>query len=704
MLVPTSRALALLESEAASLSASIKRGQLWSRSAPESPHPELVDALLELRRLLASATELPRPDVFLAPFLAVVKAETVTGPVTGAALDILGKFLAYGLLHPDQHGASAAAEQVADAVTHARFVGVDPAADEIVLMKIMSVLRALTLSPVGPLLTNESVCEIMQSTFRICFETRLSELLRKTAEHSLADMIRLLFARLPEFSEESLPTLKRLKMRSGHGGGDGGRAARRRQRAQQRAQQVVATASKTAAPSASASPRPAGDDKTVPRSQSTSRAELAPKATEENLGQKVAESATPSKEEGVVGSAISPMQEKQFSVDTDVLARSPMGSVTDLTTAVQSDVESQGPDSLPPATQDNEEPPPPEEKEDKESVAITVTSPQGTETTPASASKITGGRAEQAAADKEEIQRQEQPQQEFVNSQGVTFTPTTEVVDDSGLLIPYGLPCVRELFRFLVSLVNPHDPHNADPMVQTALSLLAAALETGADALDRFDSLLALVKDDLARNLVSLLSAERVATFSASLWLGFIVVESQRKHLKYQLEIYLSKLCDVVATESPKSTYEHKELALEALVRLYRIPGLLTQLYLNYDCDMFTSNAFEDLTKMLSKNAFPVTGLYSTHFLSLDALMTVVEAIESQCQKRVMKDKSVEKAVEEETFKIPTHEEVMALKHRKKLIATATEQFNTKPAKGISYMQEVGLIKTPVQPPEVATS
>ena len=39
-----------------------------------------------------------------------------------------------------------------------------------------------------------------------------------------------------------------------------------------------------------------------------------------------------------------------------------------------------------------------------------------------------------------------------------------------------------------------------------------------------------------------------------------------------------------------------------------------------------------------------------------------------------------------------THEEVVALKQKKKLITTATEQFNSKPAKGISYLQEVGLV------------
>ena len=81
-------------------------------------------------------------------------------------------------------------------------------------------------------MTNDSVCEILQSCFRICFETRLSgkiilllflfiitlsflnlELLRKTSEHVLVDMIQLLFARLPQFKDDTIsvsPT-KRVK-------------------------------------------------------------------------------------------------------------------------------------------------------------------------------------------------------------------------------------------------------------------------------------------------------------------------------------------------------------------------------------------------------------------------------------------------------------------------------------------------------------
>uniref|UniRef100_A0A3Q2D730 GBF1 n=1 Tax=Cyprinodon variegatus TaxID=28743 RepID=A0A3Q2D730_CYPVA len=120
------------------------------------------------------------------PFLEVVRSEDTTGPITGLALTSVNKFLSYGLIDSNHEAAAEAIENMADAVTHARFVGTDPASDEVVLMKILQVLRTLLLTPVGAHLTNESVCEIMQSCFRICFEMRLSDqLLRWKLSHVL---------------------------------------------------------------------------------------------------------------------------------------------------------------------------------------------------------------------------------------------------------------------------------------------------------------------------------------------------------------------------------------------------------------------------------------------------------------------------------------------------------------------------------------
>lgn len=72
-----------------------------------------------------------------------------------------------------------------------------------------------------------------------------------------------------------------------------------------------------------------------------------------------------------------------------------------------------------------------------------------------------------------------------------------------GSLIPYGLPCLRELFRFLISLTNPHDRHNTDTMMHMGLQLLTVALESG--HLANYQSLLVLVKDELCRHLLQVL-------------------------------------------------------------------------------------------------------------------------------------------------------------------------------------------------------
>ena len=85
--------------------------------------------------------------------------------------------------------------------------------------------------------------------------------------------------------------------------------------------------------------------------------------------------------------------------------------------------------------------------------------------------------------------------EEYINAQGVRFMPHQQ-------LAPYGALCVRELFRFLVSLCSPLDKQNNEVMTHLGLSLLQVALEIAADYLSNFPSLLVLVKDDLCRNLI----------------------------------------------------------------------------------------------------------------------------------------------------------------------------------------------------------
>lgn len=106
------------------------------------------------------------------------------------------------------------------------------------------------------------------------------------------------------------------------------------------------------------------------------------------------------------------------------------------------------------------------------------------------------------------------PNQDYVNLQGVRFTSELNEleVESQGKLHPYGLGCIQELFSFLISLCNPYDKQNTEMAIHLGLTLLGVAFEIGADAIGKHESLLAMVKDELCRNL-----------FSVSLYFNIIV-------------------------------------------------------------------------------------------------------------------------------------------------------------------------------------
>lgn len=193
----------------------------------------------------------------------------------------------------------------------------------------------------------------------------------------------------------------------------------------------------------------------------------------------------------------------------------------------------------------------------------------------------------------------ENQEQEYVNPRGVRFVQESAVVSGSNAAnMPYGLPCVRELLRFLISLIGNK---NSDLMISMGLNLITIGLESGIDHIASYQSLLAYVKDDLCRNLYNLLSVDRLSIYTNVLRVTFLLFESLRGHLKLQLEHFMLKLMEIIISESNRISNEQKEITLDFLVQILRIPGFAIEIYLNYDCSLNSTNLFEDLTKLLSK-------------------------------------------------------------------------------------------------------
>ncbi|XP_069394421.1 Golgi-specific brefeldin A-resistance guanine nucleotide exchange factor 1 isoform X4 [Paralichthys olivaceus] len=738
----------IIQGEIGTVVGAIKRNSRWNTHTPlDEEQDPLLNSFGHLKEILNSITELCdiEPNIFLRPFLEVVRSEDTTGPITGLALTSVNKFLSYGLIDANHEAAAEAIENMADAVTHARFVGTDPASDEVVLMKILQVLRTLLLTPVGAHLTNESVCEIMQSCFRICFEMRLSDLLRKSAEHTLVDMVQLLFSRLPQFKEEAKSYVganmkkaynilwknKRVQLKMRAGGMSESSKWKKQKRSPRQPRHMVRSPSGQMDPAQSST------------------------LSNNNLSGGV-----PFIEQGLSASSLPASDSAGSSISSPTTTDSGLDTCSKATSREDlSDLEqcSSSANNLACALPGTEPSSPDAHSE-------------GSQVEPAQSASVES--IPEVLEDKDSTTEQSDStsvhDMDYVNPRGVRFTQSTQ--KDGASLIPYGLPCLRELFRFLISLTNPHDRHNTDAMMHMGLQLLTVALESADIA--NYQSLLGLVKDELCRHLFQLLSADRMNLYTSSIRVCFLLFESMRLHLKFQLEMYLKKMMDIITSENVKMPYEMKEMALEALVQLWRIPSFVTELYINYDCDFYCSNLFEDLTKLLSKNAFPVSGqLYTTHLLSLEALLTVIDSTEANCQAKVLNNTAQQEQSETllaegegssksgpdttadltnglsfqqaqsapvcpptsghlmaETMKLgrqdqgdndaaekrapkkpqrfssclPDSQELMEIRTKKKLLITGTEQFNQKPKKGIQFLQEKGLLSSPMDNNQVA--
>ncbi|UMM22956.1 hypothetical protein L5515_003908 [Caenorhabditis briggsae] len=627
------------------------------------PTLEDTDPLLrnftDLKEVLNEVADLAdmNPQTYLSPFLDVIKAQNTNGPITEAALAAVAKFLNYGLIDASSIKAANAVESIAYAVVHTKFIGgKSSGSDECVLFKILQVLRSLLLSPPGILLSNEAVCDMMQSCFRIVFEQNLSLLLRKAAESTLADMTQLIFTRLPTFVEDTRhPYIRQLVNPS-----------EKRQKRKKKRQSSTHIEHKEKK-----------DDET--ESNATESTKLI----------------TATSEPEIDGAAT-----LDTGYDVVLTTDPPVDAVTHPDRNVD------------------------EVKKERLS--------EGEEAD----SESEGGEEERPIRTHGGLQR------EIVSDEEDPLSNDDHTVGGEEKM-PYGLPCCRELLRFLITMINPLDRHNTESMVVLGLNLLIVALEAVADFLPNYEILMPLVRNELCRSLLQLLDTEKLPVLAATNRCCFLLFESMRMHLKFQLESYLKKLQSIVLSEKnhTNSGTEQKEMALESLVQLWRIPGLVTEMYLNFDCDLYCGNIFEDLTKLLVENSFPTLGGHTASLLSLDALLVVIETIEQNCEDLENGTIEVTKEQEQKDLKklglpvlsgydigrklntpigdqkphstspippastlllrsnrhspsnnLPSMTEIIEQKKRKRLIAEGTELFNQSPKKGIAFLREKGIL------------
>ncbi|CDO70750.1 hypothetical protein BN946_scf184798.g65 [Trametes cinnabarina] len=145
-------------------------------------------------------------STLLSPFLAIIRSPLSTGPITSAALTALHNFFLCGLVSPRTASLPSALADLSSALSSCKFEASDSSGDEVTLLKIMTVIQDAMCGSVGQSLGD---IEVQLSSYKAFSANKgIQEVLRRSAEGTLHQLVRTAFARLddldPDIEERKL--------------------------------------------------------------------------------------------------------------------------------------------------------------------------------------------------------------------------------------------------------------------------------------------------------------------------------------------------------------------------------------------------------------------------------------------------------------------------------------------------------------------
>ncbi|KAG1879363.1 hypothetical protein C8R48DRAFT_588959 [Suillus tomentosus] len=165
-----------------------------------SQEADLMGGFQQLKRTIwdvdADIDALPLPAL-IGPFFALIRSPLSNGPITSAALSALHSFFVCNLISATSLSLELALVELSSTVSHCKFEASDSSGDEVVLLKIMTVIHdCIVTSSVGPFLGDVEICEMLETVLTTACQMRLSEILRRSAESTMVSIVRTIFGRL----------------------------------------------------------------------------------------------------------------------------------------------------------------------------------------------------------------------------------------------------------------------------------------------------------------------------------------------------------------------------------------------------------------------------------------------------------------------------------------------------------------------------
>ncbi|KAL2317185.1 hypothetical protein Fmac_031061 [Flemingia macrophylla] len=197
----------MINAEIGAVLAVMRRNVRWGiqyMSDDNQLEHSLVQSLKALRRQIFSwqnQWHVISPALYLQPFLDVIQSDETGAPITGVALSSVYKILTLDVIDQNTVNVGDAMHLVVDAVTSCRFEVTDPGSEEVVLMKILQVLLACVKSKASVMLSNQHICTIVNTCFRIVHQAGTkSELLQRIARYTMHELVRCIFSHLQDIN------------------------------------------------------------------------------------------------------------------------------------------------------------------------------------------------------------------------------------------------------------------------------------------------------------------------------------------------------------------------------------------------------------------------------------------------------------------------------------------------------------------------
>jgi brefeldin A-resistance guanine nucleotide exchange factor 1 len=132
---------------------------------------------------------------------------------------------------------------------------------------------------------------------------------------------------------------------------------------------------------------------------------------------------------------------------------------------------------------------------------------------------------------------------------------------------------------------------------------------------------------------------------------------------------------------------------IESIGALVRIPTFMTELFVNYDCEIDRGDLCADMVGLLSRNAFPDSATWSTTNvppLCLDALLGYVQSVFDRLED------------EPTTEALPTQDGLRRQRMLKGIIIRGSAKFNENPKAGLAFLASQGVIENVENPRHIA--